>query len=56
VAAFIPAAMLALIVNFLPVFSKVAPFTWFVGVSAAALIYYAISRGRITPAHEDAGR
>ena len=52
VAAFIPAAMLALIVNFLPVFSKVAPFTWFVGVSAAALIYYAIGRGRITPAHD----
>jgi hypothetical protein len=30
----------------------VAPFTWFVGVSAAALIYYAIGRGRITPAHD----
>ena len=52
VAAFIPSAILALIVNFMPVFSKVAPFTWFVGVGASALIYYAISRGRITPAHE----
>jgi NCS1 family nucleobase:cation symporter-1 len=52
VAAFIPSAILALIVNFMPVFSKVAPFTWFVGVGASALLYYAIGRGRITPAHE----
>jgi cytosine/uracil/thiamine/allantoin permease len=44
--------MLSLIVNFLPVFSKVAPFTWFVGVGAAALFYYAIGRGRITPAQD----
>src|SRR5215217_4105513 len=52
VAAFIPSAILALIVNFLPVFSKLAPFTWFVGVSASALLYYAIGRGRITPARD----
>jgi nucleobase:cation symporter-1, NCS1 family len=52
VAAFIPSAILSLIVAFVPAFSSVAPFTWFVGVSTSALIYYAISRGRITPARE----
>jgi nucleobase:cation symporter-1, NCS1 family len=52
VAAFIPSAILSLIVAFVPVFSKAAPFTWFVGVGASALLYYAIGRGRITPAHE----
>jgi NCS1 family nucleobase:cation symporter-1 len=52
VAAFIPAAILSLIVAFVPVFSSAAPFSWFVGVGASALLYYAIGRGRITPARE----
>ena len=52
VAAFIPAAILSLIVAFVPVFSSAAPFSWFVGVGTSALLYYAIGRGRITPARE----
>jgi nucleobase:cation symporter-1, NCS1 family len=52
VAAFIPAAILSLIVAFVPVFSIAAPFSWFVGVGTSALLYYAIGRGRITPARE----
>jgi cytosine/uracil/thiamine/allantoin permease len=43
---------LSLIVAFVPTFSSVAPFTWFVGVGTSALLYYAIGRGRITPARE----
>jgi NCS1 family nucleobase:cation symporter-1 len=58
VAAFIPAAILSLIVAFVPALSSVAPFSWFVGVGSSALLYYVIGRGRITPARElsrDAG-
>lgn len=49
VAAFIPSAILSVVIAFVPVFSQAAPFAWFVGVGASALLYWVIGRGRITP-------
>jgi NCS1 family nucleobase:cation symporter-1 len=49
VAAFVPAAVLSVIVAVMPQFSSAAPFAWYVGVTAAALFYYLLTRhGRST--------
>lgn len=47
VASFIPAAILSIIVAFLPALSSARPFAWCVGVASSGLLYYAIGRGRL---------
>lgn len=44
VAAFVPAAVLAVLVAIVPAFSAAAPFAWFVGAGAAALFYFLLTR------------
>jgi nucleobase:cation symporter-1, NCS1 family len=46
VAAFLPAAVLAVAVAVVPALSVAAPFAWFVGAGAAALIYHLLARGQ----------
>ena len=44
VAAFVPAAVLAVLVAVVPALSSAAPFAWFVGAGAAAGLYYILTR------------
>ena len=46
-AAFIPAAVVALTLALAPTFGRVAPFGWFIGAGVAALCYYPLARGRV---------
>ncbi|WP_433171159.1 NCS1 family nucleobase:cation symporter-1 [Actinoallomurus sp. CA-150999] len=45
-AAFVPAAAVALTFALVPAFSKLAPFGWFTGAALAAACYYPLARGR----------
>jgi NCS1 family nucleobase:cation symporter-1 len=46
-AAFIPAAIVAMIVAFLPALSVASPFAWFVGVAIAGGLYFWLGRRRV---------
>ena len=48
IAAFIPAAIVALVIAFIPLLEPVAPFSWFFGTGIGAIIYYAMANR-----HED---
>jgi NCS1 family nucleobase:cation symporter-1 len=50
-AAFVPASALAILVAMLPAWSAAAPFAWYVGTGAAALLYYAIAARRPATVH-----
>ena len=45
--AFVPAAVLSLTLAVVPAFSAIAPFGWFIGAAAAAVVYFPIARGRL---------
>lgn len=45
--AFIPAALVALSVAFIPAFAAAKDFGWFIGAPIAAAIYYAIANGKV---------
>ncbi|HEU0197602.1 MAG TPA: NCS1 family nucleobase:cation symporter-1 [Nevskiaceae bacterium] len=45
--AFVPAAIVALVVALVPALKSVAPFGWFIGAPLAAIIYYVIAKGRV---------
>ena len=47
VAAFVPSAALALALALVPTFTKAAPFGWFVGAGAGAVVYLLVARGRL---------
>jgi nucleobase:cation symporter-1, NCS1 family len=46
VIAFVPSAVIALVLALVPVFSKVAPFGWFIGAALGATAYFIVTRGR----------
>jgi NCS1 family nucleobase:cation symporter-1 len=46
VAAFVPSAVIALVLALVPTFGKVAPFGWFIGAALGAVAYYVVTRGR----------
>jgi NCS1 family nucleobase:cation symporter-1 len=46
VKAFVPSAVIALVLALVPVFGKVAPFGWFIGAGLGAIAYYIVTRGR----------
>ncbi|HKV20105.1 MAG TPA: cytosine permease, partial [Mycobacterium sp.] len=46
VKAFVPSAVIALVLALVPTFGKVAPFGWFIGAALGALAYYVVTRGR----------
>jgi NCS1 family nucleobase:cation symporter-1 len=54
VVAFIPAAIIALLLALVGTFNSVSPFGWFIGAALGAVFYLAVARGRVTilPAHE----
>jgi len=43
IAAFVPAAIVALAIAFVPLFKPVSPFSWFFGAGIAALSYYVLA-------------
>jgi nucleobase:cation symporter-1, NCS1 family len=45
--ALVPSAIVSLTLALVPVFSKVAPFGWFIGAGLGALLYLLIARGRL---------
>lgn len=51
VKAFIPSALVALVIALVPLFSSAAPFSWFIGAGLSAVLYLFIAKGRlrITP-------
>lgn len=51
VQAFIPAAIVSIVLAFIPLFSLAAPFAWFVGVLISSVLYATLGRGRIGPLH-----
>lgn len=55
VAAFIPAAIIALLLALVGTFHAVSPFGWFIGAALGAVFYFAIARGRVTilPEHRE---
>ena len=46
VIAFVPSAVIALVLALVPVFGKVAPFGWFIGAALGATAYFIVTRGR----------
>jgi NCS1 family nucleobase:cation symporter-1 len=46
VLAFVPSATIALVLALVPMFSKVAPFGWFIGAALGAVAYYVVTRGK----------
>jgi cytosine/uracil/thiamine/allantoin permease len=42
----VPSAVIALVLALVPVFSKVAPFGWFIGAALGATAYFIVTRGR----------
>ena len=46
VKAFVPSAVIALVLALVPMFGKVAPFGWFIGAALGAIAYYIVTRGR----------
>lgn len=52
IAAFAPAAVLAVLLALVPAFAPAAPFAWFIGAGTAAVAYFLLSppRDRV---HED---
>ncbi|MNZ48654.1 putative allantoin permease [compost metagenome] len=46
IAAFLPAALIAIVLAMLPAFETLSPFSWFFGAGLAGLIYYAIADRR----------
>lgn len=49
-AAFVPAATLAILVAILPAWSLAAPYAWYVGTAVAGLAYFAVSARSTAPA------
>lgn len=47
VQAFIPASIIALTLALVPLFSRVAPFGWFIGAALGAALYYVIAKGKL---------
>lgn len=43
-AAFLPSALVAAVIALVPAFGRIAPFSWFIGVAIAAVLYYALAR------------
>jgi nucleobase:cation symporter-1, NCS1 family len=46
VTAFVPSAVIALVLALVPTFEKVAPFGWFIGAALGAIAYFIVTRGR----------
>lgn len=46
VSAFLPGAVIAIIIAVVPAFSLVAPFSWYIGVLIAGATYYGLAKGR----------
>jgi NCS1 family nucleobase:cation symporter-1 len=44
--AFVPSAVIALVLALVPTFEKVAPFGWFIGAALGAIAYYIVTRGK----------
>ena len=57
-AAFVPAAVVALCVAFIPAFAAAKDFGWFIGAPLAAVIYYVIAKDKVVilPAEETGAR
>ncbi|MBO6277431.1 MAG: NCS1 family nucleobase:cation symporter-1 [Pseudomonas sp.] len=51
VAAFIPAALIAIVLALVPVFHWVSPFSWMIGASIAAMLYLTIASRQLHYAH-----
>ena len=51
VAAFIPAALIAIVLALVPVFHWVSPFSWMIGASIAAMLYLIIARRQLYYTH-----
>ena len=47
VKAFVPSAVVALVIALVPVFSLLAPFGWFIGAPLAAVIYYFMAKDKV---------
>jgi NCS1 family nucleobase:cation symporter-1 len=47
VQAFIPSSIIALTLALVPVFSRIAPFGWFIGAALGAAFYYVIAKGKL---------
>lgn len=47
VMAFVPASVIALTLALVPVFSKIAPFGWFIGAALGAIAYFIVARGKL---------
>ncbi|HEY6931965.1 MAG TPA: NCS1 family nucleobase:cation symporter-1 [Marmoricola sp.] len=54
VAAFVPAAIIALLLALVSAFHAISPFGWFIGAALGAVFYLGIARGRVTilPEHQ----
>jgi NCS1 family nucleobase:cation symporter-1 len=51
--AFVPSAVVALILALVPTFSYVAPFGWFIGCALGAVAYWVVARGRHVVARDE---
>ena len=54
VASLVPSAIISLTLALVPVFSRVAPFGWFIGAGLGAVLYFVLARGKLVILPPDA--